>query len=129
MPCRPRHRVPRRGAVVNDITTDVLHAAMRGLATRQRVIADNVANMDTPGFLAGRVEFESSLRDAVRGGDIGRARTEVGRSLAPTGVNGNNVQLDEETLANIDAGLQYQLVVEAMNAKFSLIRTSIGGAF
>lgn len=114
---------------MNDITTDVLHAAMRGLATRQRVIADNVANMDTPGFLAGRVEFESSLRDAVRTGDAGRARTEVGRSLAPTGVNGNNVQLDEETLANIDAGLQYQLVVEAMNAKFSLIRTSIGGAF
>lgn len=113
--------------VVNDLTTDTLHAAMRGLATRQRVIADNIANMDTPGFLAGRVEFEDSLRRAVDGGDPAGVTPSTARSLAPTGMNGNNVQLDDETLSNIDTGLRYQVVVEAMNAKFSLLRTAIGG--
>lgn len=112
---------------MNDVTTATLHAAMRGLATRQRVIADNIANMDTPGFLAGRVEFEAALRDAVAGGDPASVRPASARSLAPTGVNGNNVNLDEETLANIDTGMRYQLVVEAMSAKFGLLRTAIGG--
>ncbi|MCU1486490.1 MAG: flagellar biosynthesis protein FlgB, partial [Actinomycetia bacterium] len=40
--------------------------------------------------------------------------------------NGNNVQLDDETLSLADTGLQYQLMVEAMNAKFGLLRTAIG---
>lgn len=111
---------------MNDITTDTLHTAMRGLAMRQRVIADNIANLDTPGFLAGRVEFEASLRDAVGAGDSVSVRPATVRSMAATGVNGNNVNLDEETLANIDTGLRYQMVVEAMNAKFSLLRTAIG---
>lgn len=112
---------------MNDLTTDTLHAAMRGLATRQRVIADNIANIDTPGFLAGRVEFEDALRQAVAGGDVDGLRPSTARSAAPTGPNGNNVQLDEETLSNVDTGLRYQVAVEAMSAKFSLLRTAIGG--
>ena len=112
---------------MNDLTTDTLHVALRGLAARQRVIADNIANIETPGFLAGRVEFEAALRDAVTSGAPSSVRATTGRSLAPTGVNGNNVNLDEETLSNIDTGLRYQLVVEAMSAKFSLLRTAIGG--
>lgn len=112
---------------MNDLTTDTLHVALRGLSARQRVIADNIANMDTPGFLAGRVDFETSLRDALGAGDTAGVRPSTARSLAPTGVNGNNVNLDEETLSNIDTGMRYQLVVEAMSAKFSLLRTSIGG--
>lgn len=112
---------------MNDVTTDTLHSALRGLAMRQRVIADNIANLDTPGFLAGRVQFEASLRNAIAGGDPSSVRPSPARSLAPTGVNGNNVNLDEETLANIDTGLRYQVVVEAMSAKFGLLRTAIGG--
>lgn len=112
---------------MNDLTTETLHVALRGLAARQRVIADNVANMDTPGFLAGRVEFEASLRDALDAGSTAGVRPSTSRSMAPTGVNGNNVNLDEETLANIDTGLRYQVAIEAMNAKFSLLRTAIGG--
>ncbi|MEX2658098.1 MAG: flagellar basal body protein [Acidimicrobiales bacterium] len=112
---------------MNDLTTDTLHAALRGLAARQRVIADNVANIETPGFLAGKVEFEASLRDALGTGDAASVRPASLRSLAPTGVNGNNVNLDEETLANIDTNMRYQLAIEAMNAKFGLLRTSIGG--
>lgn len=116
-----------RGVVVNDLTTDTLHAAMRGLASRQRVIADNIANIDTPGFLAGRVQFEDALRQAQAGGDVGGVLPTTARSAAPTGVNGNNVQLDEETLTNIDTGLRYQVAVEAMSAKFGLLRTAISG--
>ena len=103
-----------------------VHAALRGLSARQRTLADNIANLETPGFLAGRVSFEDSLSRAVAAGTPATASVETARSLAPTGVNGNNVNLDEETVALIDTQLKYQTMTEAMNAKFRLLRTSIG---
>ncbi|MCW2531724.1 MAG: flagellar basal-body rod protein FlgB, partial [Blastococcus sp.] len=55
--------------MIGDATSTTLHAALSGLAQRQRVTADNIANIQTPGFLAGRVDFESSLRGALRNGE------------------------------------------------------------
>ncbi len=104
-----------------------LHSALRGLSTRQRVIATNVSNIETPGYLAGRVNFESSLRGALAAGDNPNVQATTGRSLEPTRMNGNNVNLDEETLSLMDTGLQYQLAVNAINSKFSLLRTAIKG--
>lgn len=107
----------------NDVTSVALRSAMSGLAARQRVIADNVANIQTPGFLAGRVQFEDALRGAVESGS-GAAPASIARSLEPTRLDGNNVNLDHEVLANVDTGLRYQLMVKAMDDRFSLLRTS-----
>lgn len=113
-----------------DALMGVLHDALRGLALRQRTIADNVANVQTPGFLAGRVDFERDLGEALRSGGDQPASAEpvVSRSLAPTRTDGNNVDLDAETLSLVDTNLRYQTMVEAMNAKFRLLRTAIGGS-
>jgi flagellar basal-body rod protein FlgB len=112
---------------LGDVTMSALHTALSGLSLRQRTIADNIANIETPGFLAGKVDFEDSLRSAVAAGtDPAQARPAMLRSLEPTRLNGNNVNLDEETLAGSTANLQYQLAVEAMTTKFQLLRTAIG---
>jgi flagellar basal-body rod protein FlgB len=107
---------------------DVLHSALRGLSLRQRTIADNIANIETPRFLAGKVDFESQLRDAVRSGDTAFAAPSTARSLQPTRIDGNNVNLDEETLAAQETGLRYELAVTALTNKFNGLRTAIGGA-
>jgi flagellar basal-body rod protein FlgB len=114
---------------LQDVTISALHAALRGLSARQRVIADNVANLETPEFLAGVVDFESALSEALQDGDdpLRAATPSFTRSLAPTGVNGNNVSLDHETLSNTETGLRYQLVSTAVNDKFRLLRTAIKG--
>lgn len=115
---------------MQDVTISALHAALRGLAARQRVIADNVANLETPQFLAGRVDFESSLADALAtGGDpLRSAEPSFTRSLAPTGTNGNNVSLEAETLDGTETQLRYQLVAGAVSDKFRLLRTAIRGS-
>jgi flagellar basal-body rod protein FlgB len=113
---------------MNDLTTSTLHAAMRGLAARQRTIADNIANLETPGFRAGRVSFEANLREAVATRSTNAtAGTEItsSRSLGPTLPNGNNVNLDAETLSMVDTNLRYQLTTEALNAKYRLLRTAM----
>ncbi len=113
-----------------DITSAALRTALSGLSMRQRVIADNIANIETPGFLAGRVSFEDALRTAVdSGASPASVSPSLARSLEPTRENGNNVNLDHETLANIDTGLRYQLALRAMDHKYSLIReVTKGGA-
>jgi flagellar basal-body rod protein FlgB len=103
----------------------VLHSALRGLSLRQRTIADNIANIETPRFLAGKVDFESSLRAAAASGEAPAAPT-VARSLEPTRINGNNVNLDTETVAAMETGLRYELTITALNNKFNGLRTAIG---
>jgi flagellar basal-body rod protein FlgB len=123
--------------VFDEVTTTVLHTALDGLAMRQRVTADNVANINTPGFLAGRVQFEDALRQAVDSGAgfDGNTRAQISnaalgdeasqpslaRSLEPTRTDGNNVNLDHEFISNIDTQLRYQLMIRAMDDRFGLI--------
>ncbi|MBW3550242.1 MAG: flagellar basal body rod protein FlgB [Proteobacteria bacterium] len=115
--------------MIGEITPAALHASLSGLAQRQRVTADNIANVNTPGFLAGRVDFEGSLRGALRNGETPQINGgTVARSLEPTNTNGNNVNLDQETLAAQETGLRYELAITALTNKFNGLRTAIGGA-
>ncbi len=109
-----------------DSTSSVIYAALGGLSARQRVIANNVANVETPGFIAGRVSFEDSLRAAIAGGDAGAASVATLRSADPVNLNGNNVSLDTEVVSLTETDLAYQLMISALNQKFGLLRTAIG---
>src|SRR3954463_2566439 len=112
--------------LITDSTSTALHAALSGLAQRQRVTADNIANVNTPGFLAGRTDFESALSGALRNGDTPTVSGgTVVRSLEPTNTNGNNVNLDSETVIATETGLRYQLALNALDGKYNLLRTSL----
>ena len=108
-----------------DPVTSVLHSALDGLALRQRVIADNIANVDTPGFRATSVDFESSLQAAIADGSI--PADGVSPQMLPTdtpvGVNGNNVDLRKETLAAMQSTFQYQMVTRAVSDRYDLVKT------
>lgn len=108
----------------DSVTFRALNSALDGLAARQRAIANNIANINTPGYQAQRVQFENALADSIgRGDGFVRATTEI--SLEPTRENGNNVNLDTETLSNIDTLLRYQFASNAMNGQFTSIRTAM----
>jgi flagellar basal-body rod protein FlgB len=109
-----------------DSTGSALYAALNGLAARQRVIANNVANIETPGYIAGRVRFEDSLRAAIEDGDAGASSVSTMSSADSVNLNGNNVSLDTEVVALTETDLAYQLMIQALNSKFGLLRTAIG---
>ena len=52
----------------------LIKTALEGLVARQRTIADNVANVDTPEFKASRVSFETALKQAARHRSMSRSR-------------------------------------------------------
>lgn len=111
---------PMAGAVGS-----VLRSALTGLAQRQRSISDNVANIQTPGYTASRVDFETQLRAAVAdGGDFDVSPVSAPSTDAAR-LDGNNVNLDEETLLDEKTGLQYQLTLRALDDRFNLMHTAL----
>lgn len=113
--------------MLDDIASVTLSTALSSLAARQRVSANNIANIETANFRASKVDFESSLRDAVASGDPAQAMATTSPTTDPAGVNGNNVSLDSETVTDQKTTLQYQLLSNAMSQKFSLLETVIKG--
>ncbi|MCU1407556.1 MAG: flagellar basal body rod protein FlgB [Glaciihabitans sp.] len=108
----------------DSVTSVALSSALDGLAARQRTIAQNIANVNTPNYLAKRVQFEDALATSIADGD-GHVTASTANSLEPTRLDGNNVNLDTETLSNIDTVLRYQFVTQAANGQFTSMRTAM----
>lgn len=108
---------------LSDPVGAVLGSALDGIALRQRVIADNIANVDTPGYRASSVDFESSLRAAISSGDPGDVTPTLIATDTAVGVNGNNVDLRKETLAAVQTQFQYQVITRATTDRFELLKT------
>jgi len=108
----------------DSVSFAAVNSALDGLALRQRVIANNVANVNTPNFLAGRVSFEDALASAVKDGS-GTVTASQASSLEPTNTNGNNVKLDSETLLNVNTNLSYQLATQAADQEFACLRIAM----
>ncbi|HAM25363.1 MAG TPA: flagellar biosynthesis protein FlgB [Microbacteriaceae bacterium] len=110
--------------MLESVTSAALNSALDGLALRQRTIANNIANVNTPNYHAKRVVFEDALAKSVEAGN-GHVTAVVKRSLEPTQLNGNNVNLDTETLSNIDTVLRYQFASQAAGNEFAALRAAI----
>ena len=111
---------------MTDPVVNVLSQALNGLADRQRVIANNVANVETPGYLAEKVDFESSLQQAIAAGNPEQASISTTTTTDPTNQNGNNVNLDDQVVGLMQTNLSYQTMIDGINAKFRLVREAIG---
>ena len=110
---------------LSDPVGAILGSALDGIALRQRVIADNIANVDTPHYRASSVQFESSLRSAISSGDAGSTISPtLVATDTPVGANDNNVDLRKETLAAVQSQFQYQMLTRATSDRFELIKTA-----
>ncbi len=113
----------------DDLSSSSLRVAVAGLAARQAAIANNIANIETPGYRARKVEFEDALHSAIAGGgSVAGVKPNTLTSLEPTRLNGSNVNLDQETLSHIDTTMRYQLTMRALDGKYSMLREAIKGA-
>ncbi len=120
---------------MSDITLAAVQAALDATALQQRVAASNLANLETPGYLARRVRFADTLRAALAAAYRGEvspaellARTEASviPDLTPPGPNGNNVQIERELTQLSEAGLRYEALVRLIRRKFQMLGTAIG---
>ena len=113
----------------DDVSSSALRVALSGLSARQKAIANNIANIETPGYRAQKVKFEEALSSAVADGQSPASVAPATlTSLEPTRINGSNVNLDEETLSHIDTTMRYALAIRALDGRYSSLREVIKGA-
>ena len=108
-----------------DPTNRAIHAALHGLDARRAAHENNIANVETPGFTAQRVEFEGALKRAMEAGRPEAIPTISSTNDAPR-ANGNNVNLGQELVSLTETALTQELLVRALNDKYGLIRTAVG---
>ena len=114
-----------------------LQAAMSGLAARQRTIANNIANADTPNFKASEVRFEDALKSAITRGQESSAadQSSLNRSVSrsslldatSTRADGNNIDIDREMELLGEANLNYSALTQVMTSRISILRNVING--
>jgi flagellar basal-body rod protein FlgB len=119
---------------MNPISTDVFGLAEKRLAwigQRQAVLAQNIANANTPGYAARDVKPFSEVlaaqaqqagsTDNPTGAESSSDRTASGRSI-----NGNAVALDEQLEKIAETDTAHQLATNLYKKYVSLFRTAIG---
>ena len=115
-----------------DGTQLVLEQAMAGASARQQVLANNIANADTPNFRRSDLDFRSQLLQAVEADSkeqlMGIQLAPQTDTESPVQANGNNENLDGDMANMSQNALDYETLVEVANARLKMIATAIGGA-
>ncbi len=107
----------------------VLGLALQGMTQRQQAIADNLSNVDTPGYTAQQVHFQSSLESALNGSGTQSASITESASPQLPASNGNNVDVGSQMVDAAQATMQYQALVDMFNAQYRLVQGAAGGSF
>jgi flagellar basal-body rod protein FlgB len=119
-------------------TDSYLRAAMSGLVARQRAIANNVANVDTPNFKASEVRFEDVLKGAIGSGSPGSPPDQTSLNAAASQsslidgttlrADGNNVDIEREMASLGETNLTYSAITQIMTTRLGILRSVIKGS-
>jgi len=115
-----------------DLTFLLLEKALDVCALRHKVIANNIANVDTPGFRGSRVIFEEKLREALEGNplstDVEEIEPQVIKDEEPTPREDlNNVDIEREMVKLSENALKYNIYAQILITKLGIMRAAIQG--
>ena len=114
------------------IDTPMMHNLTRALdltSLRQRVVTENIANIDTPGYQTRDIDFAGEFQKALNGQDSDRSEAVAVRTLRglEQRPDGNNVSIDRESLLMAQNQLQFQTGVAVLRSEFNRLQLAISG--
>ncbi len=119
--------------LVTDTTMVALERALDGTAAQQRAVANNLANLETPGYVARHVNFEGALRSALHAARQGEDEALdllqpmlVSDSPSPDQSGAGGVDIEHEMTQMSEASVRYEALVRFARRKFEMIGTAIG---
>lgn len=112
--------------MLDSVTMNAMSSALDGYSAAQTAIANNIANINTPNFRAQEVDFSAVLARSVahHSGLLAPSAIAPTPSLEAPGINGNNVNLAQETTAEVSNGIKFQVASEAISQQFREIRAA-----
>src|SRR5947208_16961541 len=90
------------------------------VSARQKLVASNIANADTPGYHARDIDFQAELRNAA----AGEPRIVEAGGLAAKN-DGNNVSLDRESRLLAENALRFQIASNLLRSQIRAVRSAI----
>ena len=91
------------------------------LSTRQKLVASNIANVDTPGYHTQDIDFRSAFENAVNGQAPSTVEPE-GLQVKP---DGNNVNLDREARLLAENAMRFSIASSFARSDLATIRTAM----
>ncbi|WP_251860492.1 flagellar basal body rod protein FlgB [Clostridium sp. Marseille-Q2269] len=124
----------------SQLVNDLLKKSMDASSYRSRVISNNIANYNTPGYKRHYVTFEETLKDNLNninikttlkkhmnnGVEFGQAKEEIDNDSSMR-TDGNNVDIDNEMVNNSANALMYNALVTQANNRLATTRYVING--
>lgn len=130
--------------------TDALDFQSQALglrSERQRLLASNIANADTPGYQARDIDFAQTLREAsgtlqpgaalrtsgpghlggTAGGGIGGTAKLTYATAAQTNLDRNSVDMDRERASFADNSIKYEATLRFINGHVRTMMSAITG--
>jgi len=98
-----------------------LEQYMNVLGVRQKLVASNIANADTPGYQTSDVNFQAEYRNALNGQQAHGTQVDG----LPSKADGNNVSLDREARLLAENAIRFQLVAQLARTEIRSIRNAI----
>lgn len=91
------------------------------LSARQKLVASNIANADTPGYKTRDLDFQTEYRSAIE--------TAHPRAIEIDGLkvknDGNNVNMDREARLLAENALRFNLASQLMRSEIRMVRSAI----
>jgi flagellar basal-body rod protein FlgB len=108
---------------------DLLEAGIRAESLRQKTIASNIANLETPGYRRIDVRFEELLDKALDSAgtvDLSEIEPELHRpKQTPVKSNGNDVNLETEVGELVKNTLRHKAYIRVLNKKYKQIESAL----
>ena len=125
-----------------DKTTDALATSLQMRQVRHNVTSANIANAETPGYHAKKVEFEDALARALDLDGMSKLTTSHGEHFpvggkaevtpgiydnpeAAVSNDGNTVDLEKEMSALTENSILYKTALQLINKKMASLRYAI----
>jgi len=127
---------------------NLLEKALKGSSLRHKVISNNIANINTPGYKRMEVSFESELAAAATNAASERTSAAMTRThakhllptseaIAPSRIrtiedtslrtDGNNVDVDAEMAAMTKNQIYYSAITQRISGYYTNIKSAIKG--
>ncbi|TGN41814.1 flagellar basal body rod protein FlgB [Marinobacter confluentis] len=131
-------------AISLDSALGIHQPALEARIKRAEVLANNLANADTPGFKARDIDFAAMMQKAQQDlGGLGMDKTherhmDIDSSMAPDGellyriphqpsVDGNTVDAQQEQSRFMRNAMEYQASFQFLNGKVTGLKKAISG--
>ena len=117
-----------------DNVTNLLQTYLDVQSRRAQVVAGNIANTDTPGYVAKDLDFENYLREAAEQSALPASRQNPNALAQPSivdqpttvvGLDGNTVDMGGEMAKMAQTGTNFNFGAKMLQSRLRLLRTAI----